>query len=96
VQNIFEVYAVYHIIFYINHKTKNLWRSKMKAKDYWGLALFAVLTIAAFIVGITNNNKIVIIAGYIFIVMSQVAYLIAYTKTIKREVDNIKKILIKK
>jgi hypothetical protein len=68
----------------------------MEAKDYWGLALFAVFTIAAFIVGITTNNKIVIIAGYIFIAMTQIAYLIAYTKTIKREVDNIKEILINK
>ena len=68
----------------------------MEAKDYWGLALLAVLTIAAFLVGITTNNKIVIIAGYIFIVMSQVAYLIAYTRTIKRDVDSIKEILIKK
>jgi len=63
VQNIFEAYAVYHILFYIHHKTKNLWRGKMKVKDYWGLALLAVFTIAAFIVGITTNNKIVIIAG---------------------------------
>ena len=67
----------------------------MEAKDYWGLALFAVLTIAAFIVGIATNNKIVTIAGYIFIVMTQIAYLLAYTKTIKREVDNIKQLLIK-
>lgn len=68
----------------------------MEAKEYWGLALFAVLTIAAFIVGITTNNKIIIIAGYIFVVMTQIAYLIAYTKTIKREVDSIKEILIRK
>ena len=67
----------------------------MEAKDYWGLALFAVLTVAAFIVGIATNNKIVTIAGYIFIVMTQIAYLLAYTKTIKREVDNIKQLLIK-
>jgi hypothetical protein len=68
----------------------------MEAKDYWDLALFAVFTIAAFIVGITTNNKIVIIAGYIFIAMTQIAYLIAYTKTIKKEVDSIKQLLIKK
>jgi len=67
----------------------------MEAKDYWGLALFAVLTVAAFIVGIATNNKIVTIAGYIFIVMTQIAYLLAYTKTIKIEVDNIKQLLIK-
>jgi succinate-acetate transporter protein len=67
----------------------------MEEKDYWGLALFAVLTVAAFIVGIATNNKIVTIAGYIFIVMTQIAYLLAYTKTIKREVDNIKQLLIK-
>jgi len=68
----------------------------MEAKEYWGLVLFAVLTIAAFIVGITTNNKTVIIAGYIFIVMAQIAYLIAYTKTIKRDVESIKEILIKR
>jgi len=59
------------------------------------LVVFAVFTIAAFIVGIATDNKIVIIAGYIFILMTQTAYLIAYTKTIKREVDNIKQLLIK-
>jgi len=68
----------------------------MKAKDYSGLIAFAVLTIAAFIVGITTNNKIVIIAGYIFIVMTQIAYLIAYTKTIKKEVGSIKELLTKR
>ena len=68
----------------------------MEAKYYWSLVLFAALTIAAFIVGITTNNKIVIIAGYILIVMAQIAYLIAYTKSIKKEVDSIKQILIKK
>jgi len=55
----------------------------MEAKDYVGLTLFIVITIAAFIVEITTNNKIIIIAGYIFLVMAQIAYLIAYTKTIK-------------
>jgi succinate-acetate transporter protein len=68
----------------------------MKAKDYLGSALFAVLTIAAFIVGIATDNKIVLVAGYIFIVMTQIAYLIAYTKIIKKEVDSIKQLLIKK
>jgi succinate-acetate transporter protein len=68
----------------------------MEAKDYVGLTLFAVCTIVAFVIGITNNNKIVIIAGYIFLVMAQIAYLIAYTKTIKREVNNIKELLTKK
>lgn len=68
----------------------------MKAKDYVGLTLYAACTVAAFIVGIATNNKIVIIAGYIFIVMTQIAYLIAYTKTIKRDVENIKGILIKR
>lgn len=68
----------------------------MEAKDYMGLTLFAVCTVVAFIVGIATNNKIVIIAGYIFIVMTQIAYLIAYTKTIKKEVDSIKELLIKK
>jgi len=66
----------------------------MKMRDYLGLAVFAVFTIAAFIVGIATNNKVVIIAGYIFIVMTQISYLIAYTKTIKKEVDSIKKLLI--
>lgn len=68
----------------------------MEAKDYVGLTLFAVCSIVAFVIGITNNNKIVIIAGYIFLVMAQIAYLIAYTKTIKREVNNIKELLTKK
>jgi cell shape-determining protein MreD len=68
----------------------------MEAKDYVGLTFFAVCTVAAFIIGIATDNKIVTIAGYIFLVMTQVAYLIAYTKTIKREVDGIKEILIKK
>lgn len=68
----------------------------MEARDYWGLVFFAVLTITAFIVGITTNNKIVIIAGYIFVVMTQIAYLIAYTRTIKRDVDSIKEMLLKK
>ncbi len=68
----------------------------MEAKDYVGLTLFAVCTVAAFIVGIATDNKIVIMAGYIFVVMTQIAYLIAYTKTIKKEVDSIKELLIKK
>lgn len=68
----------------------------MKTKDYFGLAGFAILAAAAFIVGIATDNKFVLIAGYIFIVMTQIAYLIAYTKTIKREVDSIKQLLIKK
>ncbi|MBK9096858.1 MAG: hypothetical protein IPM14_01805 [bacterium] len=68
----------------------------MEAKDYVGLTLYAVCTVAAFIVGIATNNKIVIIAGYIFIVMTQIAYLIAYTKTIKKEVDGIKELLTRK
>jgi len=65
----------------------------MKTKDCLSLTVFAVLAIAAFIVGIATDNKIVLVAGYIFIVMTQIAYLISYTKTIKREVDNIKKLL---
>lgn len=68
----------------------------METKDYVGLTLFLVCTIAAFVIGITTNNKIVIIAGYIFIVMAQIAYLIAYTKTIKKEVESIRQLLIKK
>jgi succinate-acetate transporter protein len=68
----------------------------METNNYLGLAVFAVFAIAAFIVGITTNNKIVLVAGYIFIVMAQIAYLIAYTKTIKREVDSIKQLLINK
>ena len=68
----------------------------METKDYLSVAAFALITLAAFIVGITTNNKIVIIAGYIFIAMTQIAYLIAYTKTIKKEVDSIKQLLIKK
>jgi len=67
----------------------------VEAKDYLSFVVFAVFTIAAFIAGIATDNKIVIIAGYIFILMTQTAYLIAYTKTIKREVDNIKQLLIK-
>ena len=67
----------------------------METKDYLGLAVFAVFAIAAFIVGITTNNKIVLVAGFIFIVMTQIAYLIGYTKTIKREVDSIKQLLNK-
>ena len=67
-----------------------------KIKDYLGSAVFAVLVIAAFIVGIATDNKIVLVAGYVFIVMTQIAYLISYTKTIKKEVDSIKQLLIKK
>ena len=68
----------------------------METKDYLSVAAFAVITLAAFIVGIVTNNKIVLVAGYVFIVMTQIAYLIAYTKTIKKEVDSIKQLLIKK
>jgi len=68
----------------------------METKDYLSVAAFAVITLAAFIVGIIINNKIVFVTGYIFIVMTQIAYLIAYTKTIKKEVNIIKQLLIKK
>jgi hypothetical protein len=68
----------------------------METRDYLSVAAFAVITLAAFIVGITTNNKIVLVAGYVFVVMTQIAYLIAYTKTIKKEVDSIKQLLIKK
>lgn len=67
----------------------------METKDYLGLVVFAACTIAAFIYGITTNRDVIIIAGYIFIVMAQIAYLIAYTKTIKKEVENIKQLLNK-
>lgn len=67
----------------------------METKDYLSVAAFAVITLASFIVGITTNNKIVLVAGYVFIVMTQIAYLIAYTKTIKKEVDSIKQLLTK-
>ena len=68
----------------------------METKDYLSVAAFAVMTLVAFIVGIATDNKIVLVAGYVFIVMTQIAYLISYTKTIKREVDSIKQLLIKK
>jgi hypothetical protein len=68
----------------------------VETKDYVSVAAFAFITLAAFIVGIASDNKIVLVAGYIFIVMTQIAYLIAYTKTIKKEVDSIKQLLIKK
>jgi uncharacterized MAPEG superfamily protein len=68
----------------------------VETKDYLSVAAFAVITLAAFIVGIASDNKIVLATGYIFIVMTQIAYLIAYTKTIKKEVDSIKQLLIKK
>ena len=68
----------------------------METRDYLSVTAFAVITLAAFIIGITTNNKIVLVAGYIFIVMTQIAYLIGYTKTIKREVDSIKQLLINK
>ena len=67
----------------------------METKDYLGAGLFIVMTIVAFIVGIITDNKFVLVAAYIFIVMAQVAYLIAYVKTIKKEVDSIKQLLIK-
>ena len=65
----------------------------METKDYFGTGLFVVMTIIAFIVGIATDNKLVLVAAYIFIVMAQVAYLIAYVKTIKKEVDGIKQLL---
>jgi hypothetical protein len=68
----------------------------METKDYLSVPAFAVMTLAAFIVGIAIENKIVLVAGYLFIVMTQIAYMISYTKTIKREVDSIKELLIKK
>jgi hypothetical protein len=68
----------------------------METKDYFGAGLFIVMTILAFIVGIATDNKLVLVAAYIFIVMAQVAYLIAYVKTIKKEVDSIKQLLVKK
>ena len=68
----------------------------METKDYLGPVLFVVMAILAFIVGIITDNKFVLVAAYIFIVMAQVAYLISYVKTIKKEVDGIKQLLIKK
>ena len=68
----------------------------METKDYFGAGLFIVMAILAFIVGIVTDNKFVLVAAYIFIVMAQVAYLIAYVKTIKKEVDSIKQLLIEK
>jgi len=68
----------------------------METKDYLGTAFFVVMTILAFIVGIATDNKLVLVAAYIFIVMAQVSYLIAYVKTIKKEVDSIKQLLVKK
>ena len=68
----------------------------METKDYLGTIVFVIMTILAFIVGIATDNKLVLVATYIFIVMAQVAYLIAYVKTIKKEVDSIKQLLIKK
>ena len=67
----------------------------METKDYFGAGLFIVMTIVAFIVGIVTDNKFVLVAAYVFVVMAQVAYLIAYVKTIKKEVDSIKQLLIK-
>ena len=67
----------------------------METKVYFGAGLFIVMTILAFIVGIITDNKFVLVAAYIFVVMAQVAYLIAYVKTIKKEVDSIKQLLIK-
>ncbi len=68
----------------------------MEINNFTGMALYAVLAIADFIVGILTDNKFVLIAGYIFIVMAQIAYLITYTKSLRREVDSIKELLIKK
>lgn len=68
----------------------------METKEYLGPVLLVVMVILAFIVGIITDNKFVLVAAYIFIVMAQVAYLISYVKTIKKEVDGIKQLLIKK
>ena len=68
----------------------------METKDYLGIMFFVVLTVAAFIVGIVTFNKLVLIAGYIFIVMTQIAYLIMNVKKIKRELESIKQLLNKK
>lgn len=67
----------------------------METKDYLGAVVFVVLAILAFAVGITTDNKFVLVAAYIFIVMAQVAYLISYVKIIKKEVDSIKQLLVK-
>jgi succinate-acetate transporter protein len=68
----------------------------MKAMDYSGLIAFADLTFAVFVVEIQANNKILFIGGYTFIVMAQVAYLVAYTKTIKRKINNDQELFTKK
>jgi len=68
----------------------------METKNYFGTIGFVVLTILAFIVGAITDNKFVLVAGFVFIVMAQVAYLTAYVKTIKKEVDSIKQLLVKK
>ncbi|OGU81868.1 MAG: hypothetical protein A2W11_06910 [Ignavibacteria bacterium RBG_16_35_7] len=68
----------------------------METKDYLGAAVFIVMVILAFIVGITTDNKLVLVAAYILVVMAQVAYLIAFVKTIKKEVGSIKQLLINK
>lgn len=67
----------------------------MQTNNYTGMAVYAVLAIAAFIVGIITDNKFVLVAGYIFIVMAQIAYLTTYTKALKKEVDSIKELLLK-
>lgn len=68
----------------------------MKLKDLTGAILFALLTIVALIVGIITENKNVMLACYSFIIMSLVAYAIAYLKAIKKEVADIKQILTNK
>lgn len=68
----------------------------MEKNEYTGPVFFVILTIAAFIVGIIINKDFIIIAGYIFIVMAQVAYLIVVTKSIKSDMENIKKMIANK
>jgi len=55
----------------------------MKAKDYWGLALFAVFTIAAFIIGVMANNKmikLILIAFFQLMIVKAIAQQNDFTK----------------
>lgn len=65
----------------------------MKLSEYSGVIIFGVLTIAAFIVGIVTDKTEILLAGYSFLIMTLIAYDTVYVKAIKKEVDQLRKLL---
>lgn len=62
----------------------------METNNYTDMTQYTVFAIAAFIVGMITDNKLLLVTGYIFIVMAQIAYLMVVTKSTKNDLENLK------